>query len=103
MEGGKAVKSYIHIRDVSRAQLSVLEKGKKGEIYHISADRGVRVADVVQGICNLMNVSFAKATAVAAERLGQDKAYVIDSSKARRAFGWKPVVKLDEGLKGVIE
>src|SRR3990172_7866650 len=44
--GGKAVKSYIHIRDVSRAQLAILEKGKKGEIYHISPDRGVTVAEV---------------------------------------------------------
>ena len=101
--GGKAVKSYIHIRDVSRAQLAILEKGKKGEIYHISPDRGVTVADVVKRICKMMDVSFAKATAEAPERLGQDKVYVIDSSKVRRAFGWKPVVSLDMGLKGVIE
>jgi len=37
------------------------------------------------------------------ERLGQDKAYVIDSSRARLELGWAPRVSLDEGLQGVID
>ncbi|TAF62881.1 MAG: NAD-dependent epimerase/dehydratase family protein [Oscillatoriales cyanobacterium] len=41
--GGHAVKSYIHIRDVSRGELAVMEKGKVGEIYHLSPDRGYAV------------------------------------------------------------
>lgn len=99
---GMAIKSYIHIRDVSRAQLAVLEKGKIGEIYHVSPDRGIKVAKVVRLICDKMNVSFEKATKVVPERLGQDKAYVIDSSKARRSLGWKPKVSLEQGIEGVI-
>ena len=31
--GGIAVKSYIHIRDVSNGELLAMEKGKNGEIY----------------------------------------------------------------------
>jgi len=38
---------------------------------------------------------------VVGERPGQDAAYVIDSAKARAAFGWAPQVGLDEGLAGV--
>ncbi len=41
-------------------------------------------------------------TKVVAERLGQDKAYVIDSGKARRTLGWKPKISIEEGLEGVI-
>jgi dTDP-glucose 4,6-dehydratase len=37
-----------------------------------------------------------------AERLGQDAAYVIDSTRARQELGWRPVVSLDEGLAGVV-
>lgn len=101
--GGKAIKSYIHIRDISEGELAVLEKGKTGEIYHLSPDRGIKVADVVGRICDKMNVLFTKATKVSAERLGQDKTYVIDSTKARKAFGWKPSVSLEEGIEGVID
>ena len=30
--GGKAVKSYIHVRDVSRGELAILERGQDGRV-----------------------------------------------------------------------
>jgi dTDP-glucose 4,6-dehydratase len=101
--GGVAVKSYVHIRDISRGELAALEKGRIGEIYHLSPDRGIAVKDVVRIICEKMGVDFSQATKAVAERLGQDKAYVIDSKKARKELGWKPVVSMEEGLAGVVE
>ena len=100
--GGTAVKSYIHIRDISRGELAAMENGRKGEIYHLSPDNGIAVKDVVKIICDKSGVPFNKATKVVEERLGQDAAYVIDSSKARKEFGWKPAVSMEEGLSGVI-
>lgn len=96
--GGVAVKSYIHIRDISRGELAIMEQGRMGEIYHLSPDKGVAVRDVVQTICQKMGVDFRKATKEVAERLGQDKAYTIDSSKARVELGWAPKISLDEGI-----
>jgi dTDP-glucose 4,6-dehydratase len=101
--GGQAVKSYIHIRDVSRGELLAMERGCPGEIYHLSPDQGVAVKEVVAQICDKMGVPFQEATSVVAERLGQDKAYVIDSSKARTAFGWRPQISLSSGVQGVVE
>lgn len=100
--GGQAVKSYIHIRDVSRGESLILKKGRPGEIYHLSPDKGVAVRDVVALICKIMGVDFKKQVKIIAERLGQDAAYVIDSTKARREFGWKPTVLLESGIKEVI-
>jgi dTDP-glucose 4,6-dehydratase len=101
--GGRAVKSYIHIRDVSRGELAVMEAGRPGEIYHLSPDEGISVRELVQRICALSGVAFETATRDVAERPGQDAAYVIDSSKIRAAFGWAPQVGLDAGLAGVHE
>lgn len=101
--GGKAVKSYIHIRDVSEGERLVMEKGQAGEIYHLSPDEGVAVKDVVWKIAQLMGISFSEAVSIAEERLGQDKAYTIDSKKARRELGWKPCISLDEGLAQTVK
>lgn len=101
--GGKAVKSYIHIRDISKGEKLIMEKGKNGAIYHLSPKTGVAVKDVVKMICQMMGVDFKKATRTTGERLGQDAAYVIDSAKAHRAFGWKPEISLEEGLGEVID
>lgn len=101
--GGKAVKSYIHIRDVSHGELLAMEQGRAGEIYHFSPDGGVAVRDVVQLICNKMGLPFEEVTRAVEERLGQDKAYVIDSTKARCEFGWKPEITLEQGIESTIQ
>jgi dTDP-glucose 4,6-dehydratase len=100
--GGVAVKSYIHIRDVSNGELLIMEKGTAGEIYHISPDQGVTVKDIVQTICDKMGVLFEESVEVVPERLGQDKAYTIDSSKIRKELGWKPEISLAEGINQTV-
>jgi dTDP-glucose 4,6-dehydratase len=101
--GGRAVKSYIHIRDVSRGEKLILEQGRVGDLYHISPDSGVAVRDVVQTICDRLGKRFEDATRTVDERPGQDAAYVIDSTKIRTELGWKPEVSLDEGLGEVVQ
>lgn len=97
--GGNAVKSYIHVRDVSRGELAIMERGETGEIYHLSPDEGIAVADVVREIAFLLHKNFADVTENVEERPGQDAAYVIDSSQARNRLGWRPEIALREGLE----
>jgi dTDP-glucose 4,6-dehydratase len=100
--GGKAVKSYIHIRDVSLGEKAILERGRIGELYHLSPDRGVEVREVVRTIAERLGKRFDEVTDIVAERPGQDAAYVIDSNKARRELSWKPVTSLQQGLDEVV-
>jgi dTDP-glucose 4,6-dehydratase len=99
--GGRAVKSYIHIRDVSNGEKAILERGRIGQLYHLSPDNGVEVRQVVRTICDKLGKKFEEATRAVDERPGQDAAYVIDSTKARTELGWKPTVSLDAGLADV--
>jgi dTDP-glucose 4,6-dehydratase len=101
--GGKAVKSYIHIRDVSRGELAILEQGTLGQKYHLSPDEGIAVRDMVELISSELGRPFASCTEMVAERPGQDAAYIIDSTKARQQFGWKPRISYREGIADVID
>ena len=100
--GGHAVKSFVHIRDISRGELAILERGRLGSLYHLSPDSGVAVRDVVESICKRMGRSFDEATQSIAERPGQDAAYVIDSTRARTELGWLPQISLENGLSEVV-
>lgn len=100
--GGRAIKSYIHIRDVSWGELAAMEKGKTGEIYNLSPEEGITVAQVVKIICRKMKVDYHQVTKISGERLGQDAAYIIDSTKARKTLGWRPKISLDQGTEEVI-
>ncbi len=102
--GGKAVKSFIHIRDVSRGELAAMLEGKPGEVFHLSPEGdGIAIRDLVRRMCETMDRSFDTCTRATEERPGQDKAYVIDCSKARADLGWRPRIGLDEGLREVIQ
>ncbi|RME59769.1 MAG: NAD-dependent epimerase/dehydratase family protein [Candidatus Dadabacteria bacterium] len=101
--GGKAVKSYIHIRDISEGELKILENGKRGEIYHLSPHKGISIKELIEKICALLGISFKDFVEVVEERPGQDKAYLISSEKARKEFGWQPKITLEEGLREVKE
>ncbi len=101
--GGKAIKSYIHIRDISCGELLAMEKGRRGEIYHLSPNQGVAVREVVGKLAEKLNIPFDEATEIVEERLGQDKAYTIDSTKAKRELGWEPKISLEEGLQSIVD
>ena len=101
--GGAAVKSYIHIRDVSRGELAAMDTGRPGSVYHLSPESGYSVRDIVLSICKLMGRDFEASTVAVDERLGQDAAYVIDSSQARDELSWNQKVSLEEGLTEVVQ
>jgi dTDP-glucose 4,6-dehydratase len=101
--GGKAVKSYIHVRDVSAGELTILHKGRIGERYHLSPDEGIAVCDVVHGIVERFGRRYSDAVDIVEERPGQDAAYIIDSAKARSELGWRPVISFGEGIDEVVD
>ena len=102
--GGKAVKSYIHIRDVCAATLQIARNGKNGEIYHISPDgEGISILGLVSLICAKMGRPLDDCVTMVGERLGQDAFYLIDSNKLRDTLGWMPRIPLEEGIAEVID
>lgn len=101
--GGKAVKSFIHIRDVCDGILKSINKETTGEIYHFSPKTGYSVKSIVEMLSEKMNLEFDDVVEIVDERLGQDAVYAIDSTKAKKHLGWKPNINIDEGLDQVIE
>jgi dTDP-glucose 4,6-dehydratase len=54
---GKAVRSYLHVRDVARAFDTVLHKGLIGEIYNIGTQKERSVNEVVAAIAKHFNLN----------------------------------------------
>lgn len=102
--GGKAVKSWIHVRDVARALVACIDKASAGELYHLSDEKNViSVRDVVSRICRHMQKEFDACVRLVDERPGQDAQYVLDYSKAQRTLEWLPREDYDAALLEVVE
>lgn len=97
---GKNVRDWIYVKDHCEAISSILAKGKKGEIYHISSGEERTNLEVVSEILRIIGkpdlIEFVE------DRPGHDFRYSLDSSKIRE-LGWKPGHNFEEGLKETIE
>lgn len=96
--GGKSIRSFIHMRDVSEATLQIALGGTVGETYHISTDRMVAIRDLVAMILAGLGKDFDAAVEIAPERPGKDQAYMLDSAKLRTRLGWHDTVSLENGI-----
>ncbi len=101
-DGGKAIRAFIHIRDVERGVIKAMQYGKPGNIYHFSTDFNYSIADVVEMICQQMGFDFEASTAIVPGRPGQDSQYLLDYSKSKIELGWSPRVPFGDGLREVI-
>jgi dTDP-glucose 4,6-dehydratase len=100
--GGQSVRSFIHIQDVVEATLAIARRGAPGEIYHLATDRYQTIRELVEEVCRQMGAAFADCVEVVPGRLGQDAAYLLDSTKARTQLGWQPRRTVEDAVRDTI-
>jgi dTDP-glucose 4,6-dehydratase len=101
--GGTARRSFIHVRDVSRGELAIMQRGHAGGAYHLATETTIRICDLVRRLCARVGADFDRCTRSVDDRPGQDGAYQLDCSAARSAFGWHAQIPLEAGLAEVTD
>ena len=100
--GGKSVRVFIHMSDVSDATLRIARKGTLGDAYHISGYELVSIRTLVEIILKRLNKSFEDCVEIGPERPGKDTAYTLDSFKLRTELGWRDTFSLERGIDDVV-
>lgn len=101
--GGKSVRVFIHMRDVSDATLKIAMDGANGDTYHISGYELVSIRQLVEMILEKLGKNFDECVELGPERPGKDTAYTLDSFKLRTELGWQDRISLSDGIDDVIE
>jgi dTDP-glucose 4,6-dehydratase len=83
---GETIRDFIHIDDVSRAIITVLEKGEINEIYNISGEIQISIIELAKLIINKDDIS--EYIEYVNDRPFNDKRYEINSDKLKK-LGWK--------------
>ena len=99
---GTNIRDWIYVEDHCDAVFKVLNNGKSGESYNISANNEIDNITIVQKILSLMNKSEDLIEYVE-DRPGHDFRYSMDSSKIRKELDWKTNINFEEGLKKTID
>lgn len=100
--GGKSIRSFIHMDDVSKATNLILNYGNIGEIYHISTKQNISIKSLVEMIAKQLNIPFEENVEITEDRKGKDSAYLLDSSKLRESLNWQDTISLEEGIEKTI-
>jgi dTDP-glucose 4,6-dehydratase len=95
---GKNIRDWIYVGDHCEAVETVLEKGKPGEVYNISAGNEIQNIEIARKILSVLGkpetlISFVE------DRPGHDTRYSLDSGKIRSTLGWQPKFAFQESLE----
>jgi dTDP-glucose 4,6-dehydratase len=98
---GKNVRDWCHVYDNCAGVDLVLRKGEVGEIYNIGAGNEFTNLELTYALLELTGRDESMITWVA-DRLGHDRRYAIDISKAT-ALGWQQTHTFEDGLASTVK
>jgi dTDP-glucose 4,6-dehydratase len=99
---GKQQRDWLHVEDNCRAILTVLERGKLGEVYNIG---GLDVTENLSLVTELLRLAGKPDTLISyvQDRPGHDRRYALTCKKIETELGWRPIISLDNGLRQTIQ
>ncbi len=99
---GKQQRDWLHVEDNCRGILSVLEKGKIGEVYNIG---GLDLEENLTVVRRLLDLTGKPESLVSyvPDRPGHDRRYALNCEKIETELGWSPAISLEDGLRWTID
>jgi len=93
------IRDYVHVSDIARGILALLDRGRPGHCYNLGSGVGRTNREVISKISVLAKAKGLKPKISHAPfRKFDVSANVLDSSKLTRDTGWKNKTSFEEGL-----
>ena len=96
------VRDFLHVRDVARAYVDLIERGTAGDVYNVASGVGVDVGTLAKRVLALVGVDAILSTDAALVRPAEVPTLVGDATKLRRATGWSPRFTFDSIIEDLI-
>ncbi len=98
---GLYTRDWMHVEDHCRGIEAAILHGRPGETYCLGGDAERTNLEICRSVLALLGKSPSLVSHVK-DRLGHDRRYAIDGSKAKRELGWEPRWKFEDGLKETV-
>jgi dTDP-glucose 4,6-dehydratase len=99
---GRQQRNWLHVEDNCRGILTVLEKGKIGEVYNIGGLSLEENLTMARRILELTGKPESLLSYVQ-DRPGHDRRYALNCEKIQTELGWKPLISLEDGLRQTLD
>lgn len=95
---GNNIRDWIYVGDHCEAIDLIINKGRSGQIYNISAHYELANISLAKLIINKFGLDDERITFVN-DRLGHDLRYSLDTEKIENELSWHPSVSFEEGIE----
>jgi dTDP-glucose 4,6-dehydratase len=121
---GLQVRDWLYVEDHCSAIALALTRGRPGEVYNVGGDSETANIEIVRDLCGLVDGIMSERADLRAsfpaspiamgkcavdliahvrDRMGHDRRYAIDFSKAERELGYAPARSLPDGLRATLD
>lgn len=100
---GLNIRDWLHVRDHCEAILTVLNKGREGEVYNVGGNNELTNRVITETILREMNKPWDQYVTYVKDRPGHDRRYAIDASKIKTELGWEPRYRWPEAIRETIQ
>ena len=92
------VRDWLHVEDHCEAILAIVERGRRGESYHVAGGNQPANLEIVRQLCDMLGGDAHALIRMVPDRPGHDRRYALDTTKIADELGWRPRHTLAEGL-----
>jgi dTDP-glucose 4,6-dehydratase len=121
---GLQVRDWLHVGDHCAAIALALTRGRPGEVYNIGGNSETTNIEIVKTLCRLVDARLGQSAELRAmfpaspaiggrravdlithvrDRLGHDRRYAINYTKAKQELGYVPTRDLAAGLRATLD
>lgn len=98
-----AIRDFSDVRDIVRAYVLAVEKCEPGEVYNISSGVGRKIEDVLGLLLSLSKIKGIKVKQDPSRMRPSDVPILVgDSTKFRKATGWKPQIPFEKTMEDLL-
>ena len=99
---GLNVRDWIHVTDHCEAIVTVMERGKPGQVYNIGGECELPNIEIARRILSHLGHDESSIEYVK-DRPGHDRRYAMDIARVATELGWQPRIEFGHGLAETIE
>jgi len=96
-------RDFADVRDVVKAYVSLMEKGRKGEVYNVCSGRAVALKHVLDILLSLTSVQIGVRVDPQKLRKTDIPLLLGDNRKIRHETSWTPEIPLERTLKDLLD
>ncbi|EKD65030.1 MAG: hypothetical protein ACD_50C00208G0002 [uncultured bacterium] len=98
-----AKRDFTDVRDVVRAYVLAIEKGKLGEAYNIGSEKSYKISDILDKLLGMSSVKIEISTDKEKFRPVDIPELLCDASKFKKLTNWKPKIPIEVTLKDTLD